>query len=383
MSVGMETGAMKEKMVPKQRFYLDYNATAPVLPAVRQAVLDQLQMTGNASSIHAEGRMAKMAREAARHQIANWIDSPAETVIFTSGGTEANDLALNGSAARRVLVGATEHDAVLAARSDAEIIPVDDNGLIDLDRLTEMLGDDGRHILVSVMLANNETGIVQPIGDIVEIVHKRGGLVHCDAVQALGKIPFSVRELGLDYATVSAHKIGGPQGIGALIADIASPLNPRHRGGGQEKFRRGGTENMPGIVGFGALAEYWQKPENIEIVTQWQAWRHRVIALLTEVCPQASHIPANMPALPNTFSLYMPGVSAQMQIMHFDLAGISVSAGSACSSGKTKPSHVLRAMGLSEKICDQTIRVSFGWQTTEEHLMYFVKHWQDLYTKFA
>ena len=374
---------MKDKMASKNRFYFDYNATAPVLPAVCQAVMAQLQATGNASSIHAEGRMAKMAREAARTQIANWVDSPAETIIFTSGGTEANDLALNGSSARRVLVGATEHDAVLAARSDAEIIPVDQNGLILLDELESLLGDDARHVVVSVMLANNETGVIQPIRQIVDMVHGKGGLVHCDAVQALGKMSFSVRDLGLDYVTLSAHKIGGPQGIGALIADLSSPLVPRHRGGGQEKFRRGGTENMPGIVGFGALAEYWQVPAHTQMIDQWQAWRHRVIDLLTETCPEASHIHTDMDALPNTFSLYMPGVSAQMQIMHFDLAGISVSAGSACSSGKTKPSHVLRAMGMSEKICDQTIRVSFGWQTTEEHLMYFVKHWQDLYTKFA
>jgi cysteine desulfurase len=360
--------------------YLDHNATAPVRPAVAAAVAEALALVGNPSSVHRAGRAARRAVEAARRAVAALAGAEEREIVFVSGGSEANQLALRGSGRRRVLVSAIEHDSVLNAVPDAEALPVGPNtGTVDLAVLADRLAADDRPALVSIMLANNETGIIQPIAEIAEIVHARGGLLHCDAVQAAGKLPLDRARLGADLLSLSAHKLGGPQGVGALLVAPDVALTALQTGGGQERGRRAGTENVPGIVGFGCACAL--AADGLAAYAGIAALRDRAERELLALAPEARSFGAGLPRLPNTLCITMPGVPAATQVMALDLAGVMVSAGAACSSGKVRPSHVLRAMGASPEAAASAIRISLGWDSTSADIDHLVEAWGALYVR--
>lgn len=357
--------------------YLDCNATMPVRPQVAVAVAEALAHPGNPSSVHRFGRLARRRTEDARERVAALVGAHPANVVFTSGGTEANNLAVRGCGRRRVLVSAVEHDSVLGAHAAPEIIPVDADGVVDLEALAALLGDEGDDTLVAVMLANNETGVIQPVAAVAELTRSRGALLHCDAVQAAGKIPVDLAALGADMLSLSAHKLGGAQGAGALVlADEALALAPLLRGGGQEKYRRAGTENVPGIVGFGVAAAI--AADELGRTARLSLWRDRLERRAREIAPASTIFGAARARLPNTSCLTLPGVASDVQVMSLDLAGVAVSAGSACSSGKVAPSHVLRAMGATAEQAGSAIRVSLGWGSEEGDVDRFLDAWAAL-----
>ena len=353
--------------------YLDWNATAPLRPEAVAAMSAALARCGNASSVHRWGRAARRSVEHAREAVASLVGGAPEGVVFTSGGTEANHLALLGSRCVRVLVSAVEHSSVLQAVPEAERIAVDSNGIVDPARLERLLAADPRPALVSVMLANNETGVLQPVAEIADIAHAHGALFHCDAIQAAGKMPLSGREIGADLVSLSAHKLGGPPGVGALVVTGNAEVEPVIRGGGQERGRRAGSENLPGIAGFAAAAE--AAVASLADYERVRRLRDGLEAAALGAVPHAVVIGADMPRLPNTTALALPGVAAETQVIGLDLDGVMVSAGAACSSGKVGPSHVLAAMGLPPDIANATIRVSLGWTTTEADIAHFLDAW--------
>lgn len=359
--------------------YLDYNATAPVRAEAREAMAEALAEVGNPSSVHRFGQRARRRVEEAREAIAALVNAAAAEVIFTSGGTEANNLALCGTSRPRTLVSAIEHDSVLAAMPEAERIPVQASGLVQLDALEALLEADSRPALVSIMLANNETGVVQPISEAVALAHAHGAIVHTDAVQAAGKVPVNFRTLGVDLMSLSAHKLGGPAGVGALIVRSDVTIAAQHRGGGQERFLRAGTENLPGIAGFGAAAGVALR--SLDAYVRLAALRDRLEAGVRAVSPATRLFGERVPRLANTACFTMPGVPSETQVIALDLAGVAVSAGSACSSGKVHPSHVLRAMGASEAEANSAIRVSLGWQTEPWEIDRFLEAWGNLYAR--
>ena len=368
--------------MPAQPFvFLDHNATTPLRPAVLAAMVEVLAEAGNPSSVHAQGRAARRRVEGARRQVAQGLGlPPGGEIVFTSGGTEANHLALRGlKVPGRVLRSAIEHDSVRAAVPDAVEIPVTAAGIVDLAALERLLADGAG--LVSVMAANNETGVLQPIADIVRLAHGAGALVHCDAIQIVGKAPFDMAALGLDLATVSAHKFGGPQGMAALALAPKVPVRALVTGDGQEKGYRAGTENVAGIVGFGraiaaAVAE-------LDSYGRLAGLRERLAARLVEIDPGAAIFGADAPRVANTLSVAMPGVKAETQVMALDLAGIGVSAGSACSSGKVRTSHVLTAMGVAPDLAAATIRISLGRDTTAADIDQLIAAWAALRARTA
>ena len=331
-------------------------------------MLRAMDVTGNASSVHAEGRSSRQLLEDSREQVAHAVGVIAPLVVFTSGGSEANNWALKGAPAERLIVSAIEHPSVLeaakASGKPVSLIPVDGDGVIDLAALERLL--DGPKALISVMLANNETGVIQPIREVVALAQAHGALVHTDAVQALGKIPVNFGLLGADLMTLSAHKLGGPLGAGALIVRDGLALEPLIHGGGQELRRRAGTENLSAIAGFGAVAS-----ENMSTV---KALRDELESSLEG----AMIFGAAVDRLPNTTCFSLPGLDAETLLMAFDLEGIAVSSGSACSSGKVTKSHVLAAMGIAPEISRAAIRVSLGWDTTSEHIHHFTAVWHKL-----
>ena len=363
--------------------YLDYNATAPVLPQVIEAVRRRQEIGGNPSSVHALGRDARSAVERAREQVAGLINARPDQVVFTSGGTESNNLALNGPGARRLAVSAVEHGSVLAAAlvsdPDALILAVDGSGRVSPESIAKALADCDREVLASVMLANNETGVINPVREIAAAVYAVGGRVHCDAIQAVGKIPVDFADLGVDLMSVSAHKIGGPQGVGALIVADSVELAARVVGGGQERGLRAGTENVPGIVGFGVAAEICAG--SLSVFTELAGWRDDLERGLKRIAVDARVIGEEASRLPNTSCITMPGVASETQVMALDLSGIAVSAGAACSSGKVARSHVLDAMGLEDDIAGSAIRVSLGWNTKESDLYKLCEAWSELYAR--
>ena len=359
--------------------YLDFNATAPLRPEGVQAMTAAMEVGGNPSSVHSEGRAARKIVDQARRQVAQLVGVKADQVIFTSGGTEANNQVLRGCGRAWVVASAIEHPAVLKAHDAVEIVAVDGQGLIDLDALEASLAKcdlDGRDedTIVSVMLANNETGVIQPIAEVSEIAHKHGALVHCDGVQAAGKIAVDFADLGVDFLSLSAHKIGGPCGVGALVKRAELDVEPLIRGGGQEKGLRGGTENIIGIAGFGAAAEAASR--GLEGFLQLAVLRDRLQDTLVEL--GAEVFSGKAQRLANTLFATMPGVSSEAQVMAFDLDGIAVSAGSACSSGKAKASGTLAAMGVDNDIARTALRISMGWTTTQADLDQFVTAWKTL-----
>jgi cysteine desulfurase len=355
--------------------YLDHNATSPLRPAALDAMVEVLRAGGNPSSVHRWGRAARASVDNARRQVAALVGASPAEIVFTSGGTEANNLALIGAGRRRLLVSAVEHDSVLRAAAGAETIAVDRHGIVDLPALEGLLAASSEPALVSVMLANNETGVIQPIKDVVRVARAAGALVHCDAVQAAGKMPVDFYVLGVDYLSVSAHKLGGPLGVGALAVRSSVPFAGDRRGGGQESSRRAGTENVAGIAGFGAAAVEARAGLAVE------GLRDRLEVALRAIAPDAAIHGAGAPRLCNTVCVSMPGVRAETQVMAFDLAGVGVSAGAACSSGKVQRSTVLSAMGVAPAEAEAAIRVSLGWNSVQDDIERLIEAWQELYTR--
>jgi cysteine desulfurase len=362
-----------------ERIYFDHNATAPLRPEAAAAVDDALSLCGNPSSVHAAGREARRAIEDARDRIAALVGADRANVVLTSGGTEANNLALRGLPFARILVGATEHDSVLAAADGTDSVPVDENGVTRLDELERMLDMGDGPALVSIMHGNNETGVIQPVADIAALCRSRGALFHCDAVQTAGKLLVSMEALGADMISLSGHKLGGPQGAGALILGRDLDLRAILRGGGQERQRRGGTENLIGIVGFGAAAEAAMRdlPEEAGLA----ALRDEMEAAIRTIDPAVRIYGAGTERLPNTSCLSMAGTPSEIQVMAFDLEGICVSAGAACSSGKIHASHVLRAMGVDAAEARTAIRISFGRHNDSAQVRRFVAAWGRLHER--
>jgi cysteine desulfurase len=358
--------------------YLDWNATAPLRPEAAAAMADALARCGNPSSVHRWGREARRALEAARAQVAALVGAVPAAVIFTSGGSEANQLALRGVPGRHVLVSALEHDSVRAAVPGAAVVPATSAGIVDLAALERMLAAGGP-ALVSLMLANNETGAIQPVAEAARLAHASGALLHCDAVQGAGKIAIDIAALGADLVTLSAHKLGGPQGVGALVVTDKVALQAQQTGGGQERGRRAGTENLPGIVGFGVAAEVAAaRLGDYENVARLRDAAER---RLTGLAPEAPLYAAAVERLPNTLAIGMPGVPAATQVMALDLAGVMVSAGAACSSGKLRRSPVLEAMGVAAEAAESAIRISLGWSTDEADIDRLVAAWGALYAR--
>jgi cysteine desulfurase len=353
--------------------YLDHNATSPLRPEARAAVVLALDTVGNPSSVHGAGRAARRLVEESRTRVAALAGAMPAEVVFTGGGTEANAMALRGTP-RRAVVSAVEHPSVLENAPGAAVIPVDEQGLVDLEALNDALGD-GAPAVVSVMAANNETGVVMPIEAVSEVARRHGALVHVDAVQLAGKGDLTAIWAVADLLTLSAHKLGGPSGAGALLVRSGIGLSPLVAGGGQERGQRAGTENLCGIAGFGAAAA----------AAAWHAEAPRIAELrdqLEDGVRQASAgaivVGAGAPRLPNTACIALPGTPAETQVMALDLAGIAVSAGSACSSGKVQRSHVLAAMGLDDAAASSAIRVSLGWNSSRKDVDLFLAAWADM-----
>jgi cysteine desulfurase len=372
-------GAAPPAKAMSHRVYLDWNATAPLRPQARDAAGAALGVVGNPSSVHAEGRAARRWVEAAREQVAALVGGEPRNVVFTSGGTEANVLALTPAVGARLLVAAIEHPSVLAggrfAADQVEQLPVTASGQIEFSALQRRLAGAEGKVLVSLMLANNETGVVQPISEAAQLVHAAGGILHVDAVQAAGRIPCNINVLGADLLTLSGHKIGAPKGVGALIKrDPALHIDPLIKGGGQERGARAGTENVAAIAGFGAAAAAALAGLAAESA-RMLALRTRLEAALKAVSPGAVIFGAEAERLPNTTLVAQPGMKAETAIIAFDLDGVAVSSGAACSSGKVQPSHVLAAMGVPPALARGAIRVSLGPTTTESDIDRFIEAW--------
>ncbi len=365
--------------------YLDYNATAPVRPEAARAVAEALATGGNPSSAHASGRAARARVEAARAQVAALAGAPSAAVTFVSGGAEANALAMESAASAgydSLIVGATEHDTVraTAAATSLPVIdwPVDGDGLADLTWLEDRLAVMRGRPLVCLMLANNETGVIQPVAHAARLVREAGGWLHVDAIQAAGKIAIDIDALGADTLALSAHKIGGPPGVGALVAAPRARLSRRLHGGGQERGLRAGTENLPGIAGFGAAAHaaLADLPRLAQESDGRDALERRVAAAGAVV------LGSGAPRLPQTLCFAAPGHPAELQVIALDLAGVMVSAGAACSSGKVKASHVVAAMGRPD-LAPCAIRVSGGWASTPQDWARCAEAWLDIHARRA
>ena len=377
------------------RVYLDYNATSLPRSAAKEAVAAAMMAPANASSVHTEGRAARAIVEDARHQIAVLIGAEPEAIFFTSGATESNatalapELELAGKAARFdvLLLSGVEHPAVRVGGGfkpeQIEYVPVDPNGVIVLAALEEALAKHksaGRRAFVSVMAANNETGVLQPLAAVADRVHAADGILHSDAVQVIGKIPFDLRESGADILSITSHKLGGPQGIGAVVTAHRDTRMPAiMRGGGQERGRRQGTESVAAIAGFGAAAtEAGQTltPEGSRL----GALRARIEEGIRAIAKDAVIFGDRAPRLPNTTFFAAPEIAAETALMMLDLEGIAISAGSACSSGKSAASPTLQAMGVNSEIGRCAMRVSTGWNTTDADIEQFLRVWSKVYT---
>ena len=363
------------------RLYLDHNATSPLRPECRDAMLGVMGTPANPSSVHAEGRAAKAVVEGARRALSDMVGAPPESVVFTGGGTEADatailGLARGGPQVRRLFIAATEHAAVPAAAEQSglptETVPVLTDGTLDLAWLDERLSgydaDADGPFLLCVMLANNETGVIHPVREAAAMARRAGGYTLVDAVQALGKTPIDFATLGADLLALSAHKAGGPVGVGALVVTPGLAFAPLLRGGGQEQMRRAGTHDVAGIAGFGALAGTATPDAYAPLATM----RDEIEAGLPDGVTVWGR---SAPRLPNTLCFSAPGYASDAQVMTMDLAGLAVSAGSACSSGKVRRSGVLAAMGADDEQGASAIRVSLGWDTPEDAAARFLAAW--------
>jgi cysteine desulfurase len=378
-----------------ERCYFDWNATAPMREEARQALADALAISGNPSSVHAEGRAARRLVEHAREEVAALVKARPSDVFFTSSGTEANMLALTPAIEtaaekrprERLLISAIEHSSVRSGgrfpRQAIEELPVGADGRLDVAALAQAMAKSPRS-LVSLMLANNETGVVQPVAEAAAIVHAAGGLLHVDAVQAVGRIACDIGALGADLLTLSAHKIGGAKGVGALVrtSDDIHIADPLIRGGGQERGLRAGTENVAGIAAFGAAAAIARRDRAAEAAHMLKL-RDLLETGLKAISPQAVISGAGAERLPNTTLFAAEGMKAETAVIAFDLEGIAVSSGAACSSGKVQPSHVLAAMGVSPPLTRGAVRVSLGWTTAETDIERFLGAWRKLATALS
>ena len=375
-----------------ERTYLDWNATAPLRPVARPAMLAALDAVGNPSSVHAEGRAARRLVDDARRLVAALVGAGPPDVVFTSGGSEANVTALSpslraadGQPAASLLVSAIEHPSVLAGGRfpSRAVLPVTPDGVIDLGALERQLATIGREAggppLVSLMHANNETGVVQPVAAAAAIVHAAGGLLHVDAVQTAGRIACDIKALGADVLTISGHKLGGPKGVGALVrrSNAVNWPEPLIKGGGQERGARAGTENAAAIAGFGAAAAAAGRELETE-ARRLAALRDGLETGFTAVFPQTVIFGAAAERLPNTTLFALPGVKAETAVIGLDLAGVAVSSGAACSSGKVAASHVLAAMGVPGPLARGAVRVSIGYGTQEADIERFLAAWRTL-----
>jgi cysteine desulfurase len=367
-------------MSPAARIYADYNATAPLRPEAKAAMAAALELTGNPSSVHAEGRKARGLVEGARETIAAAIGACRDDIAFTSGGTEAVALplraALRATGDAVLVASGIEHDAVTTVVTDDGVWPVDANGVVELSWLMDQVAKlkrQGFRPLVSLMLVNNETGVIQPVAQAAEIAHEAGGLIHCDAIQALGKIEVSIIDLEVDYLSLSAHKVGGPQGVGATYVKAGAPFRAVQTGGGQEFGRRAGTENVAGILGFAAAAEAALRGlPSYQVLAQH---RDRIEQKLKDAAPTLQVHGQAAARVAGVSCFGVEGLPSETQIMGLDLAGFAVSAGSACSSGKVKPSRVLTAMGLNDAAARSAIRASFGWASSWQDFDALAEAW--------
>ncbi|VAW07183.1 Cysteine desulfurase [hydrothermal vent metagenome] len=367
--------------------YFDHNATTPVKPEVIAETVRVMRDGGNPSSVHGVGRAARAVLEQSRNTIAEMLNCRPQKIIFTAGGTEANNMALNTGGIDHIILSCTEHDSILQAGLNSgrnsgkrlDILPVSENGLVAPDELKECLERTRGNVLVSIMLANNETGVLQDIRQLARISHQAGAIFHTDAIQALGKIPVDFRDLGVDMMSLSAHKVNGPQGAGVLVALEKIKIQSPASGGRQENGRRCGTENLAGIAGFAMAVSLL--PQNLKSMDNIRIMRDRIEGEISHHAPEARFYGAGAPRLANTTTILMPDVASETQVMAFDLAGICVSSGSACSSGKVKPSHVVTAMGGTMDQALSTIRVSLGWNNTEQQVDEFIAAWKKLYNR--
>lgn len=365
----------------KDRIYLDYNASAPLLPIAADAMIKIMHEPHNASSIHGFGREGRSQIETARRHIAALIGTDSEQIIFNSGATEGNNTVIKHFRTQypkeQIIAGTSEHSAVLEADADLVLSPVDENGRIDLNALEAHLTNGTKTSLVSIMLVNNETGVIQPIKDIADLVHKHGAFLHCDAVQAAGRISVNMQETGIDFMTLSSHKIGGPQGVGALALRLCGETPCLIQGGGQEKSARAGTENVMGITGFGAAAQYALK--HLESYQKLQQFQQKLETKLKAISPSCIIHGQNTARVANTTMFSLPGISSETLMMSLDLEGIALSNGSACSSGTVKPSHVLKAMGKNDDEATSALRLSTGWNTAQSDIDSFLTAWEKIY----
>lgn len=362
--------------------YLDYNATCPVRPEVMARVTALIAEPHNASSVHFYGREAKKHLENAREIIAMAVNAWKNEIIFTAGGTESNNAALHHARmqGRKILVSDVEHSSILKTVPEADIIAVDENGIVRLDALEKMLHATADELFVAVMHANNETGVIQPIAEIAKLCKAHGkALLHVDAAQSLGKISVDFSMMGADMMTLSAHKMGGVQGAAALVLRNDLPILPLLKGGGQEMGRRAGTENIAAISGFALAVELAQK--DTAHLQQLRIWLDAMETEIAEFAPEAIILGRDVARLPNTSCIAMPHVGSETQLMTLDLSGIAVSAGSACSSGRIEPSHVIQAMGHSREVAGTALRISGGWNTKEEDILKMTREWKKLYER--
>lgn len=366
----------------RPRTYLDYNASAPLRPEARAAVLAALALTGNASSVHGEGRRVRAAIESARDEVARSVGATPSEIVFTSGATEANACVLAGGWDTIVLSG-LEHESVLgpARASGARLVEVRacGDGVVDLDALRAAMAEvstSGGRGLVTLQLANNETGALQPVAEAAAAARELGLSVHTDAVQALGRVPMDFAALGAAYMSLSSHKAGGPAGAGALVIRDGVELKPLVAGGGQERRRRAGTENAAAIAGFGAAAS--AATHELAAMARLARLRDALEDGVRQASPGAVVVGEGACRLPNTSLIAVPGTKAETLVIRLDLAGLAVSAGAACSSGKVGASHVLETMGLSGRLDGGAVRISIGHATEESDIAHFLAAWKEI-----
>ncbi len=363
----------------KKHIYLDYNATAPIRPEAKAAMLECMEYPSNASSVHQYGQATKKIIEHARQNVANLIGATAEQIIFNSGATEANNTILKHFTGERILVSAIEHPSVIEVAPNADVIPVTPEGIIDLNALEGLLKQKPPPALVSIMMVNNETGAIQPIKEAVRLSKKYACLFHCDATQAAGKIPLNMYELGIDFLTLSSHKLGGPQGVGALAIGICGVTPALLHGGGQEKHLRAGTENVAGIAGFGASAE--QAGKRLESYQRLEIFRDQIETHLLKTNPDTIIHAHGAPRICSATMFSTPDASSETLMMALDLEGIAVSNGSACSSGTVRANYVLQAMGITNEKASSALRISLGWDTKRTDIEHFMQAWTKIHER--